>query len=213
MILIEENFQTELSEAMEGDKKHFYIKGIFGEAETKNRNGRSYKLNEMQGQIERVNDQARAGRFVLGELDHPDTLSVSLKNVSHRIETMWMEGNQAFGKARILENHPNGQIAIGLAKDGITLGMSTRGAGKVNSDGIVENFNLVTVDLVATPSARSAYPQTIQEQLELYGRGEIVTDLAEGAAHNDPIAQKYIEMEMKKFANHLRERYLNNTPK
>lgn len=208
MIIIEENFDTKLMESVDGEQKKYYVQGIFGEADTKNRNGRSYQLKEMQEQITKVNDQARLGRFVLGELDHPSTLDVKLANVSHAIEKMWMEGNKAYGKARLLENHPKGQIAIGLAKDGIQMGMSTRGAGKVNGNGVVENFNLVTVDLVATPSARSAYPQTIQEQLELYSRGEIVQDLAEGMAINDPIAKKYFEMEMKKFAQQLRETVL-----
>lgn len=196
MILIEENFQDVLTEAASGDnpnEKKYFLKGVFAESETKNRNGRIYQLSEMKREVDKVNMAAKQGRHVLGELDHPNTLDVKLKNVSHRITEMWMEGNKAFGKAEILKNHPNGQIAIGLMKDGVQLGVSTRGAGKINQrTSIVENFNLVTVDIVATPSARSAYPQTIQEQLEMYGRGEIVSDLAEAVIH-DKAAQKYFE--------------------
>jgi hypothetical protein len=205
MILIEENFQDLITEAA-GDNpndKKFFLQGVFAESETKNRNGRTYRLDEMKREVDKVNNAAAQGRHVLGELDHPNTLDVKLKNVSHRITKMWMEGNKAYGRAEILKNHPNGQIAIGLMKDGIQLGVSTRGAGKVNQrTHVVENFNLVTVDIVATPSARSAYPETIQEQLEMYSRGEIVTDLAE-AVINDKAAQKYFEKEMKAFIDTL----------
>jgi RimJ/RimL family protein N-acetyltransferase len=119
MILIEENFQDVLTEAA-GDnpsEKKYFLKGVFAESETKNRNGRIYQLNEMRREVDKVNTSAKQGRHVLGELDHPNTLDVKLKNVSHRITEMWMEGNKAFGKAEILKNHPNGQIAIGLMKD------------------------------------------------------------------------------------------------
>lgn len=208
MILIEERFTDLRGDVItessgNGEEKKYYLQGIFAESETKNRNQRTYTMADMAREVAKVNEAAKTGRHVLGELDHPDTLEIKLKNVSHRIVEMRMEGNRAVGKAEILRNHPNGQIAIGLMKDGIQLGVSTRGSGKVNSrTGVVENFNLVTVDIVATPSARSAYPETIQEQLEMYKHGGVITDLAEAVIH-DPIAQKYFEAEMKKFINKL----------
>lgn len=201
MIIIEENFtdiRGQIITEGETQEKKFFLEGVFAEAETRNRNGRRYSLKEMIREVEKVNAAAAEGRHVLGELDHPNVLEVRLKNVSHRITKMTMNGNKAIGKAEILQHHPNGQIAIGLMKDGVQLGVSTRGSGKVKPDGLVENFNMVTVDIVATPSARSAYPQTIQEQLEMYNRGEIITDLAESVIH-DKAAQKYFQKELKAF--------------
>lgn len=202
MIIIEENFSDIksqiVSDSEESQEKKFFLEGVFAEAETRNRNGRRYSLKEMIRETEKFNAAALAGRPVLGELDHPNVLEVKLKNVSHRITKMWMNGNKAYGRAEILPHHPNGQIAIGLMKDKVQLGVSTRGSGKVGNDGLVENFNMVTIDIVATPSARSAYPQTIQEQLEMYGRGEIITDLAESVIH-DSTAQKYFQRELKAF--------------
>lgn len=200
MILIEEKFD-DVSPLMESvkDGKKLYLKGIFAEAESKNQNGRIYDLNEMKAQVQRINDQAKLGRFVLGELDHPSVLEIKLENVSHKIVEMWMEGNNAYGKAEIIEGHPKGQILKSLIESGIQVGVSTRGSGQVNeSSGRVNNFKMITVDAVATPSARSAYPETIEEQLSMYKRGEIVTDLSE-AVINDAIAQKYFQLEMRKF--------------
>jgi hypothetical protein len=201
MIIIEENFtdiRGQIITEGETQEKKFFLEGVFAEAETRNRNGRRYSLKEMIREAEKVNAAAQEGRHILGELDHPNTLEVKLKNVSHRITKMWMNGNKAHGKAEILQHHPNGQIAIGLMKDGVQLGVSTRGSGKVKADGLVENFNMITVDIVATPSARSAYPQTIQEQLEMYNRGELITDLAEAVIHDNK-AQKYFQKELKAF--------------
>tara|TARA_B100000700_G_C14860752_1_gene768530 strand:- start:285 stop:911 length:627 start_codon:yes stop_codon:yes gene_type:complete len=207
MIIIEENFNgvETLNEAV-GDRRKFYLRGVFAEAETKNRNQRSYPLSEMKREVEKFNEAAKTGKPILGELDHPETLEIKLKNVSHKILEMKMQGNQVIGKAELLENHPNGQIAIGLMKDGIQLGVSTRGSGKMRN-GIVENYNMVTVDIVATPSARNAYPETLREQLEMAKNGGIITDLAEGMANNDPIAQKYFQSELRKF---IREITSNN---
>lgn len=204
MILIEENFNDLITESVgvkEGKK--LYLKGVYAEAGVRNRNGRVYNLEEMKREVERINDLAIAGSHVLGELDHPQKLEVCLKNVSHKIVEMKMHGNQAIGKAEILENHPNGQILKGLLMDGVRVGVSTRGAGQVNeSTGEVRNFKMVTVDAVATASCRSAYPETIEEQLMMHKRGEIVYDLAESVIH-DPMAQKYFQIELRKFIENL----------
>lgn len=108
------------------------------------------------------------------------------------------------GKAEILDKHPKGAILRALIDSDIRVGVSTRGSGSVmESTGEVSNFRMVTVDAVATPSCRSAYPETIQEQLEMYARGEIVTDLSE-AVVTDPAAQQYFLTEMKKFIEHIK---------
>ena len=197
MILIEENFNGVLTEAT-ADKK-FYLKGIFMESEQQNRNGRIYKKNEVEAAVKNVNEAASAGRHVLGQLDHPQDLIVSLADVSHKILEMQMNGNNAIGKAQIIENTPKGQIAKGLMEAGVQLGVSSRGSGQVSEDtGIVEGFNFITVDIVANPSAINAYPQSVMEAIEMYHRGYIVNDLSEAVIH-DKQAQKYFQKELIKF--------------
>lgn len=202
MILIEENFEGVLTEAA-SDGKKTYLSGIFMESGNKNRNGRIYDSSEMQREVDKINEAAKRGHYVLGELDHPNSLEIKLENVSHKIVEMTMKGNLVYGKAEIIDKHPKGQILKALVDSGVQVGVSSRGSGQVNeSTGIVRNFGLVTVDAVATPSCRSAYPQTIQEQLEYYRKGGYVTELAEAVIH-DQAAQKYFQAEMKKFIETL----------
>lgn len=206
MILLEENFDQIQTES-DAKSKKMYLKGVFMEAEAKNRNGRVYDLEEMKREVQRINDLAQSGRHVLGQLDHPtpQTLDISLKEVSHKITEMYMDGNRAIGKAEILESHPNGQILKGLVQSGINVGVSSRASGQLNeSTGRVQNFSLKTVDAVATPSCQSAYPETIQEQLDWYKRGHVVRDLSE-AVIEDPMAQKYFQIELRKFVESLRK--------
>lgn len=205
MILIEEKFNgvAPLLEATKDGKKKMYLKGVFAEAEEKNQNGRIYDLKEMQAQVNMINERAKLGRFVLGELDHPQNLEIKLENVSHKIVEMWMEGNKAYGKAEVIEGHPKGQMLKALLEAGISVGVSTRGSGDVNDKtGRVENFNMRTVDAVAEPSARSAYPETLEEQIQLHKRGEILTDLSEAVIH-DSMAQRYFQIEIRKFIDSL----------
>lgn len=207
MILLEENFNIQIEEAVDSttQKKKTYLKGIFAEAEARNQNGRIYDLAEMKAEVTRINDLAKANRHVLGQLDHPtpQTLEISLKEVSHRITEMRMGGNLAYGKAEILECHPNGQILKGLVESGVQVGVSTRGAGQLNeSTGRVSKFTMKTVDAVATPSCRSAYPETLQEQLQMTKSGMLLQDLAEAVIH-DPVAQKYFQIELRKFISNL----------
>lgn len=205
MILMEENFETQiLTEANDKGQKRLYLRGVMAEAEEKNRNGRIYDLKEMQAACDLINASAASRRHILGECDHPNTLEIKLENVSHRLMEAQMEGNRLMCKAEILSETPKGAILASLVNSGVQVGVSTRGAGQVNeSTGKVSNFRFITVDAVATPSCRSAYPETIQEQVEMYKRGEIITDLAEAQMH-DPMAQAYFELEMKKFIESLR---------
>jgi hypothetical protein len=207
MILIEENFHdvtTDIVVESATNTKKMYLSGVFAEAGVKNRNGRTYRLNELTKEVERINSLAAQGQFVLGELDHPNSLEVKLENVSHKIVSARMEGNRMIGKAEILDKHPKGAILKALIDSDIRVGVSTRGSGSVmESTGEVSNFHLVTVDAVATPSCRSAYPETIQEQLEMYARGEIINDLSESVIH-DSAAQKYLLAEMQKFIAHIK---------
>ena len=202
MILTEQNLdgiQTIEEAAKDGKNKSLYLQGVFMEANAKNRNGRTYKLEEMKREVDRINAGFTEGNYVLGELDHPSgSLEVSLKNVSHKITEMKMSGNQAIGKAQILEKTQAGSILKGLVESGVRVGVSSRGKGQLNESGEVSNFHLVTIDAVATPSAQNAYPESIMESLEAYHRGEIVNDLAEAVIY-DQKAQQYFLKEMQKF--------------
>ena len=168
MILIEENFEVKpLTEAASNGEKKYFIEGVFAEANVKNRNGRIYELSDMEKTVNQINDAATTGRCILGHLDHPNTLEVKLDEVSHRIMSARLEGNQVICKAEILDT-PKGRTAKSLIDSGVPLGVSTRGSGRINeSTSRVGNFNFVTVDLVATPSCRSAYPESFMEGLQL----------------------------------------------
>lgn len=200
-LLCETNFENIVTESVDDGKagKKLYIRGIFAESERRNRNGRTYRKNDMEKQVARINEAAISGHHVLGELDHPETLVVNLKNASHKILEMHMDGNNAMGKAEVLTLTPSGQIAKGLIESGVQLGMSTRAAGSVNeSDGMVEDFNLITCDLVASPSALEAYPTSIYEHLLGYRRGGYISELAEAVLY-DVKAQKHLQNEIVKF--------------
>jgi len=200
MILIEENFNglQYLSEGTENNKKT-YVVGTYMEGEIVNKNGRVYPKSQISAAVKSVHSAIAEGRDVLGALDHPSDLIVTLKDAAIKITEMQMQGNNAIGKALILEHVPNGQIALGLLKSGVNLGISSRGSGSVNEDtGIVESFNFITADLVATPSAPNAMLMSVREQLELYKRGGEINHLAE-AVLDDKAAQKYFEKELIKF--------------
>lgn len=199
MILLESSYNIVTEQ--EAETKNLYLKGIFMEAETVNKNGRKYRLSEMADNVNRINKQIKDGYDLLGELDHPDDLTVKLSGVSHKITELKMNGNAAYGKALILPT-PKGLIAKGLIESGIKLGVSSRGSGSIDDEGIVEEFQLITIDIVANPSAPNAYPQSVYEHLEMYKRGYIVTDLAE-SLREDKSAQKYFDKEIGKFIEKL----------
>jgi hypothetical protein len=199
MIILEENFATQVLVEAVGNEKKTYIKGVFAESERRNRNGRIYDFKEMQLACAKLNEAASQGRHVLGELDHRSELEVKLESVSHRIMSAEMNGNDLICKAEILEKHPKGAIAKALIDSGVQLGVSTRGSGQVTeSTGRVSNFNLVTVDLVANPSAINAYPETIMEQIEMHKRGQYLMNVAE-ARQFDMAAEKYFQQEVERF--------------
>jgi len=196
LILIETLSPTQANLMVEEHQstKHSYLSGIFAQSEIANGNGRIYALTEMTNAVEGVNKRIKDGYSVYGELNHPDNLQIDLNNVSHLITEMWMDGKNAYGKARIIDEHPKGQIVKAILNAGGKLGVSTRGSGNVN-EGKVSQFNPVTVDVVATPSAFDAYPDHVME--ELNGNKKIMT-LAESVIH-DEAAQKYFKKELAIF--------------
>ena len=174
--------------------KHSYLSGIFMQSETVNGNGRRYAINEISNAVKGINEKIKSGFSVFGELNHPDNLQIDLNNVSHIITEMWMEGNNAYGKARIIDEHPKGQIVKAILNAGGKLGVSSRGSGNVN-EGRVTGFSLVTVDVVANPSAPDAYPGHVMEQLH---ENQKIMTLAESVIH-DESAQKYFKKELAIF--------------
>jgi len=181
-------------------QKNLYLAGRMMAAEQKNLNQRVYPRHEIEKAVQLINERAKEGMYIAGELNHPDNLSIDLKNVSHIITEAWMDGNNAMGKCRVL-NTPSGQIVKALIEGGMKLGVSSRGTGNVTNEGIVEDFQFVTIDIVAQPSGPGCYPDVVTEAL---GYKPIVT-LAEAVVHDEQ-AQRYLAQEVKRFINELTRR-------
>jgi hypothetical protein len=187
-LLQEDIFTSPLSEMRKGSD--LFLKGIMMQAELKNGNGRVYPLAEIAKAVESAKERIKSGHYILGELNHPDTLTINLANVSHCITECSMDGNNAVGKMKLL-NTPAGNIAKGLIEGGVRLGVSSRGTGNVNEGGGVSDFAFVTVDIVSQPSAPEAYPNVVQEAM---GSKKVMT-LAEAVVH-DKKAQAYFRKEI-----------------
>jgi hypothetical protein len=154
-----------------GNNKKFYIEGIFLQSNCVNRNGRMYPFSIMEREVKRYDENYVQKGRALGELGHPDGPTVNLDRVSHKIVSLTCEGNNWVGKAQILST-PMGKIAESLLKDGVCLGVSSRGIGSLreNTKGykeVGEDFMLATAaDIVADPSAPDAFVQGIMEGVE-----------------------------------------------
>ena len=178
---------------MQDNAKNIYLNGILMQADVRNGNKRVYPLEEISRAVDLIQQRISEGHYIMGELNHPDSLSIDLSRVSHAITEIKMDGANAVGKCKLL-NTPMGNIAKGLLEGGIKLGVSSRGTGNVTNEGFVSDFNFVTVDIVATPSAPNAYPNMIKEAVE---NQKIIT-LAEAVVH-DKAAQKHFQKEIFKF--------------
>lgn len=164
-----------------------YLSGIMMQADLVNGNGRMYPKLEIARAVDECNLKIKTGNFILGELNHPDTLSINLQNVSHAITEIRMDGGNAVGKMKLL-NTPAGLIAKAIIEGGVRLGVSSRGTGNVNEGGNVSDFAFVTMDIVSTPSAPDAYPNVVAEAM---GSKKVMT-LAEATVH-DVRAQAYLK--------------------
>ena len=158
-----------LTEKKEDGTKSVYIEGIFMQAEKPNRNGRMYGKSIMEREVQKYQELINEKRS-LGELGHPPNPSINLNQVSHMITGLKFEGNDIYGKAKILDT-PMGKIAKNFIEEGVRLGVSSRGLGsvKLNKEGVNEvqdDFHLATVDIVADPSAPDAFVQGIMESAD-----------------------------------------------
>jgi len=185
------------------DGKNLYMKGICIQGGIKNANQRVYPVDEIERAVKTLNDQITGGYSVLGEVDHPDDLKINLDRVSHMITEMWMDGPNGYGKFKILPT-PMGQLVRTMLESGVKLGVSSRGSGNVSGDGTgkVSDFEIITVDVVAQPSAPGAYPTPIYEHIMNARGGHNALRIAK-EVKGDPKAQKYIKESLLKIISKL----------
>ena len=152
-----------------------------------------YPVSEIGRAVKTLNDQITGGYSVLGEVDHPEGLNINLDRVSHMITEMWMEDSNGYGKLKILPT-PMGSLVKTMLESGVKLGVSSRGSGNVLEDGSgeVSDFEIITVDVVAQPSAPGAYPTPIYEHLMNARGGMKAYELAQATRHDEK-AQKYLK--------------------
>jgi len=170
--------------------KNLYMKGIVIQGGIRNANQRVYPVNEISRAVNTLNDQITGGYSVLGEVDHPEGLNINLDRVSHMITEMWVDGPNGYGKLKILPT-PMGQLVRTMLESSVKLGVSSRGSGEVDGSGDVSGFEIITVDVVAQPSAPGAYPTPIYEHL-MNTNGGYKAILTSKEVQGDPKAQKYI---------------------
>ena len=168
MKLISEEVQNAeyITEEVNG-KKNYKIRGVFLQSEIKNRNGRVYEKEILEKEVSRYNAEFINKKRAFGELGHPDSPTVNLERVSHMITTLYPDGTNFIGEAKIM-NTPYGKIVKGLIDEGAQLGVSSRGMGSLSQRGGVNyvgrDFYLATAaDIVADPSAPDAFVEGIME--------------------------------------------------
>jgi len=188
-------------ESDETDGKNLHMKGIFIQGGIRNANQRVYPVSEIGRAVKTLNDQITGGYSVLGEVDHPDDLKINLDRVSHMITEMWMDGPNGYGKLKILPT-PMGQLVSTMLSSGVKLGVSSRGSGEVDNDGNVQGYEIITVDVVAQPSAPGAYPTPIYEHLMNTRGGNQAFRIAQEVS-GDKKAQQYLKESLLKIIGGL----------
>lgn len=206
MKLLRENLtydQAKMVVESADEGKNLYMKGICIQGGVRNANQRVYPVNEIGRAVRTLNDQIVGGYSVLGEVDHPDGLTINLDRVSHMITEMWMDGPNGYGKLKIIPT-PMGQLVKTMLESGVKLGVSSRGSGNVMEDGsgTVSDFEIITVDIVAQPSAPGAYPTPIYEHIMNARGGYKSYELAQATKH-DTKAQKYLKESLINIINKL----------
>ena len=191
----------ERDESSDG-KKSLHLNGICIQGDIRNANQRIYSSREIDRAVKTLNEQISGGYSVLGEVDHPQDLKINLDRVSHMITKMWMDGPNGYGKLKILPT-PMGQLVHTMLDSGVKLGVSSRGSGEVDGSGNVQGFEIITVDVVAQPSAPGAYPTPVYEHLMNNTGGYKAFRIAQ-EVKGDPQAQKYLAESLKRIISGLR---------
>jgi hypothetical protein len=159
-----------ITEEKENGEKEYKIKGIFMQADIKNRNGRIYPMDILQKEVAQYNRNFTEQKRAFGELGHPDGPTVNLERVSHMITALYKDGKNFIGEAKIMDT-PMGKIVKSLMDEGAKLGVSSRGLGSLEQKNgasyVKDDFYLATAaDIVADPSAPNAFVEGIMEGKE-----------------------------------------------
>jgi hypothetical protein len=168
-----------ITEAKEGGGKNYKIKGIFLQADIKNRNGRVYPMEILEKEVSRYNKKFINENRAYGELGHPDGPTVNLERVSHMVTELYPDGKNFVGEAKIMGT-PMGEIVKNIMDDGGKLGVSSRGMGSLDQKNganyVRDDFYLATAaDIVADPSAPNAFVEGIMEGKEwVWNNGALV---------------------------------------
>jgi len=202
-----------LTETSENGKKNLYIEGTFLVGDTVNRNNRMYKMETLRNEVKRYNEEYIKTNRALGELGHPDTPSINLERVSHKIVSLVEDGSTFYGKALILET-PYGQIVKNFIDNDVSIGVSSRALGSVTQTR--EGYNLVqddlklatAADIVADPSAPGAFVNGIMENKEwMFVEGKFVeADFDNAKRQIQRASSRQIEeVALKLFENYIRK--------
>jgi hypothetical protein len=156
---------TSLNEVRNNPSKNLIVEGVVQRADAKNQNGRVYPKETLEREVEKYMEGPIAENRALGELDHPDSSIINLKNVCHNIRGLWWEGDDLMGKIEILPT-PSGNILKELFLNNITVGISSRGMGSVKQLGentveVQDDFELLCWDFVSTPSTQGAFMKPV----------------------------------------------------
>ena len=201
--LISEHIEHDADFLIEQDdkgNKNYKIKGIFMQADIKNRNGRIYPMEVLQKEVKRYNKQYINEKRAFGELGHPDGPTVNLERASHLVTALYPDGKNFIGEAKILST-PMGEIVKSLMNDGAKLGVSSRGMGSLdqkNGANYVRNdFYLATAaDIVADPSAPNAFVEGIMEGKEWIWNNGLIKE-ADIAQMKDNIEENHAKRNSK----------------
>ena len=186
-------------------KKNYRIKGVFMEADIKNRNNRMYPMNVLEKEVKRYNREYIQQKRAFGELGHPDGPTVNLERVSHMITKLYPDGKQFVGEAKIMDT-PFGKIVKNLIDEGAKLGVSSRGMGSLeprrDMHVVKDDFYLATAaDIVADPSAPNAFVEGIMEGKEWIWDNGVVkeVDIAKYRAELRKESKRLEEKKIKLF--------------
>lgn len=142
-----------------------YLRGIAIQADKRNLNERVYPLSEIAKAVQNMAQRLQRGESILVECDHPETLTINLDRVAAQITKVWMDGHNGMAEIKLLPTS-HGKNIRAMLESGVKLGVSSRGSGNVDHNGIVSDFEIITIDIVAQPSAPDAYPEAVFESLQ-----------------------------------------------
>ena len=182
----------QINESMKENNGKLVVRGVLQRAESKNQNGRVYPKEVLMKEVANYNRDYIKKNRAFGELGHPEGPTVNLDRVSHMLTSMYMDGHNGYGKLKILPT-PMGKLVETMLQSGVKLGVSSRGSGNVDeTTGNVSDFDIITVDVVAQPSAPNAYPTPIYESLLNMKHGHRVLEVAK-AVKEDARAQRHLK--------------------